>query len=45
MCYQIFLSGSHKKKKNRFDQWNWLQIKGKGAKVEKAAAVNLWNGN
>lgn len=28
-----------------FNQCNWLQIKGKAAKVEKAVAVNLWEGN
>ena len=40
-----FFQAQVRNSEKTFNQCNWLQIKGKAAKVEQAAAVNLWEGN
>lgn len=40
-----FFQAQVRNSENTFNRCNWLQIKGKAAKVEQAAAVNLWEGN
>jgi len=38
MCYQKLFQAQVRNSENTFNQCNWLQIKGKAAKVERTAA-------
>lgn len=44
MCYETLFQAQVRNSENAFNQHNWLQIKGKAANVEQAAAVNPWKG-
>lgn len=40
MCYETLFRAQVRNSESTFKKWNRLQIKGKAANVEKAAAVN-----